>query len=156
MPRACRVLALLALTLIPRAAFAEGGAYGFFVAGHTPGEPTTPKVVTTYSLYGASLLSLGASAYFFVDWSRVDVDRTEFNEAEPNACADYGSVECGRASALDRDANRSLSLGFGALAAGVTLGVSGVLLAEVWPTSPVRPADGVSPEGGWLLGQVRF
>jgi hypothetical protein len=155
-PRKTALLVLLALAALPRAAQAEGGAYRLFLAGTSEGEPSTPKTVTTVALYGASALNLGASAYFFVDWQSVRGQRSSFNQLEPNACANLGSSECARASELDSDTNRSFNLGFGALAAGVTLAVSGIFLAEAWPNTKLEPSVAFSPEGAFVATALRF
>lgn len=156
MPRKTALLVFLALAALPCVAQAEGGAYRLFVAGTSEGEPSTPKTVTTFALYGASALSLGASAYFFVDWQSVSDERSSFNQLEPNACADLGSNECARASELDNDANRSFNLGFGALATGVTLAVSGIFLAEVWPNMGLQPSVAFSPDGAFVATALKF
>jgi hypothetical protein len=156
MPRKAALLAMLVLAALPRVAQAEGGAYRLFVAGTSEGQPSTPKTVTTFALYGASALSLGASAYFFVDWQSVRDERSAFNQVEPDACADLGSADCARASELDNDTNRSFNLGFGALAAGVTLAVSGIFVAEVWPNMELEPSLAFSPDGAFVATALRF
>jgi hypothetical protein len=156
MTRKAALLSLLGLTLLPSPAWADGGAYGFFIAGSSLGDPSTPKQATTFTLYGASVLSLGASAYFLSEWQSTNQSRVDFNALEPNACAELTSEACAEASAFDRDANRSLNLGLGALSAGVTFALSGIMVAEYWPNSPMEPSVGFVPGGGFVATRLRF
>jgi hypothetical protein len=156
MPRAVLCSSLLALLLCAFPARADGGAYRLFVAGASPGEPSTGKQVTTYSLYGASALGLVAGGYFLVDWSRVDGERSDFLNREPNACADAGSDSCARSMQLIEDGNRSLNLGLGGLAVGVTLALSGVVVAEYWPNLVIEPGLALSPDAGYAAATLRF
>jgi hypothetical protein len=127
-----------------------------FVAGASPGEPSTGKQVTTYSLYGLSLVSLGLGGYFLVDWNRADGERTDFMASEPNACADAASNACARSVYLLEERNRALSLGLGGIALGATLALSGVVVAEYWPNLVVEPSLGLSQREAFAAATLRF
>lgn len=159
MPRAVTgslLTTLCAALLLASPARAEGGAYQLFVAGASPGEPSTGKVVTTYSLYGLSVVSLGVGGYFLVDWNRADGERTDFMAAEPNACADATSNACARSVYLLEERNRSLSLGLGGIALGATLALSGVVVAEYWPNLVVEPGLALGSGEAYAAATLRW
>lgn len=156
MPRAVLWVSLLVSSLCAAPARAEGGAYRLFVSGASPGEPSTGKQVTAYSLYGASALGLIVGGYFFVDWSRIEGEQDDFLQNEPHPCADAGSRACGDFIRLGEEGNRSLNLALGSVATGFTLALSGVVLAEYWPNVDVEPGIALGPSGGFASATLRF
>lgn len=132
MLRRSAVLCILtvALMLDSVSARAEGLAYRVFVSGNTPGEPSTGKQATAYSLYALSGLSLVAGGYFLTEWSAASDERDAFNAREPGACASLVSETCAAASRLDEDKNRAMNL---------ALGFRAAVRLEIVPGSYLRP-----------------
>jgi hypothetical protein len=105
-----------------------------WVNGSSPGEPSTGKLVTLYSLYGFAIGSLALSGVgYYSAFEAKDATR-EFraDNTNPGPCFDLTSQSCAELERLRADERANLKLGaLGLASAGVFL-LSGVVIAHQW------------------------
>lgn len=139
----------------------SSGLNRFFVAGPTPGEPSTGKLITVYGLYALALGSLAVSGVsFFAQREARDDTRAFLSEHQnPGPCYELASANCQRLEELRADERRlgsMTALGLGA--AGAFL-LGGLLTARQWRNTTwatIEPHIAASAEGASLHVRVQF
>lgn len=137
------------------------GLNRFFVAGPTPGDPSTGKLITVYGLYALALGSLAVSGVsFFAQRDAQDDTRAFLSDHQnPGPCYELASASCQRLEELRADERRlgsMTALGLGA--AGAFL-LGGLFTARQWRNTPwatIEPQIAPSAEGASIHVRLQF
>jgi hypothetical protein len=122
------------------------------VRGTSPGEPSTAKMATVWTLYGFSAASLAGGILFTLKGMDAGTQADEFARSQLDGfCADRGSPGCVDYLEQRRDESNQLLLGGALLGASAVFVLSAALTAELWSNrAPVQIAASAQPDGGML------
>ncbi len=153
---AALVLAMTA-SVTPANAEEPPGAWSWlWVNGSSPGEPSTGKLVTLYSLYGLALggLAVGGVGYYSAMKAQDTTAEFRAQHTTPSPCFDLTSRTCEELERLRADERANQKLGaLGVASAGLFL-LSGVVIAHQWDN--VQPSVTAWEDGATLQVRLSF